>query len=597
MTQHKSGRINPGRDDDIMRAAIDGRVAFATAVFVVGAVIFVLLDRIGTPERLVAVLGPALAAAGLATIGLMLRSMRISGFHAAGRATPGVYAGLAMAALGAGLAAPFAPPVPSGASLSTLLTGFGAGLALAGLITGPLLRKTGAFSVADLITTRFPSLTLRMGMALVIGALGFCLGLAGLAMAQRALAQATSLGPQTCIMLAAAIVALIVVPGGMAGLVWSATGAAGLLIAGIAAPLALMIASGAPIPLPLPGDGGAFEQALARMAQWRAAASAPEGDGALLIGAIALGLAALPPLLAPLMTTPRKGEARGGGLMGLIWCGLLALMALIVVAASTLALQSGITGLRPMDIPPFLLEASGRGLVSICGAQPATLAQARDACAALPGFAGALRPSDVGATGEFLLLGLSDLSGFGAAFSGVAMAGRMSIAMVLSAAGFLTLATALGDSVFYRPQKTYALTSRRLAATRLVLLGAIASGVWTLLHAETDPRLLIGAALGLSAVAVAPLLALTLWPRAEGQDGAIALLAGLAMAEAIIIANGQPPTLDVLAAAAVAGFATALAAGLSASFRHPADPASEGAAFAHGLLNGEGDVLHPEKTS
>jgi hypothetical protein len=31
---------------------------------------------------------------GLATIGFMLRSMRVSGFHGAGRMTPGVYAGL-----------------------------------------------------------------------------------------------------------------------------------------------------------------------------------------------------------------------------------------------------------------------------------------------------------------------------------------------------------------------------------------------------------------------------------------------------------------------------------------------------------------------
>ena len=111
----------------------------------------------------------------------------------------------------------------------------------------------------------------------------------------------------------------------------------------------------------------------------------------------------------------------------------------------------------------------------------------------------------------------------------------------------------------------------------------------------TDPRLLIVIALGLSAVAIAPLLALCLWPRAEGRDGAIGLVAGLAMAEAIILLPGQEPTLDVLASAAVVGCVTAIAAGLGASFLHPADPTSEGAAFVHGLLHGEGDVLRPDK--
>ena len=79
---------NPGWRKEIDRAAIDGRVAFATAAFLLGAGIFVLLDRIGTPEPFVALLAPALAVTGLAAIGFMLRSMRISSFYAAGRAAP-----------------------------------------------------------------------------------------------------------------------------------------------------------------------------------------------------------------------------------------------------------------------------------------------------------------------------------------------------------------------------------------------------------------------------------------------------------------------------------------------------------------------------
>ena len=594
VTQHEPGGIKPEWDEGRIRAAIDGRVAFATAVFLVGAGAFLLLDRIGAPERLVAGLAPALAAAGLATIGFMLRSMRVFGFHGAGRMTPGVYAGLAMAALAAALAAPFAWRPPASAASSSLLMGFGAGLALATLGVGPLLRKAGAFSVPDLLATRFPGLTLRVGVTLAIGALGFCLGLAGLAMAQGAIVQATSLSPDVCAMIAACVVALMVVPGGMTGLVWSAAGAAGLLIAGIAAPLALMIASGEPIPLP--GHGDAFEQALASLSpSLSPVASAPaEADG-LLIAAMALGLGAMAPLLAPLLTTTRSSEARSGGLAGLSWCGLIAMMALVVVAASMLALQAGVTGLRLHELPPFLLAASGRGLVSICGANPLTIAQAREACAALPGFADALRPGDIAATADYLLLGLPDLRGHGAALSGLAMAGRMSIAMALCAAGFLTLSTAMGDSAFYRVNKAYRLASRRLAARRLILLGAIGGGVWILARMAPDPRLLIGVAIGLSAVSIAPLLALCLWPRATGQDSAIGLVTGLAMAEAIILLSSETPTIEGLATAAVVGCTTAVAAGFGASFLHTADPVGEGAAFVHGLLHGQGDVLRPDK--
>ena len=62
------------------RAAIDGRVAFATAAFALSAGLVALLDRVGVPEPLVAALGPIAALAGLAIVGLLLRSMRISRF-------------------------------------------------------------------------------------------------------------------------------------------------------------------------------------------------------------------------------------------------------------------------------------------------------------------------------------------------------------------------------------------------------------------------------------------------------------------------------------------------------------------------------------
>jgi len=586
---------NPGWDEGMGRAAIDGRVAFAAAVFLLSVGMCVLLDRIGAPERLVALMGPLIAAAGLATIGFMLRSMRISSFYTAGRAAPGGYAGLAMTALWAAIAAPLAPPVPMGLSGQGLLLGLGTGIALATLAVGPLLRKTGAFSITDLLAARFPHLALRIGALLVVSLMGLCVGLAGLAMALRGMAQATAFPPMACAILAAALVALIVVPGGLAGLIWSAAAAAGLLIASIAAPLVVTIASGATIPLPLLGDQAAFAQAMARMEEWQAATAPPGGHDGLIMVAMALGLGALAPLLAPAIATQGLGEARRGGLTGLAWCALLALMALAVMAASALALQSGLTGLRPADIPSFLLEASGRGMITICGGNPATLAQAREACQALPDFKGVLRSSDIVAGGDYLLLGLAQLRGFGPALSGLAMAGRISIALVLAAAGFLTLATALGNDAVYRMREASVLTSRRLAVTRIILLGAIAASANLLLRYGVDPRPLIGLAIGLSAVTVAPLLLLALWPRATGQDAAMAIVAGLGVAEIILMMAGRAPSIGVFAAAAVMGFVAATLAGVGSSFLHAPDPTSPGEALVHGLLHQDGDVLGPDK--
>ena len=87
-------------DEDLqVRAGIDGRVAFAAAAFAMLAGLVALLDRVGAPSRLVAVLGPALALVGLSIVGAMVRTMRISRFYAGGRAVPPAYAGLAFACL------------------------------------------------------------------------------------------------------------------------------------------------------------------------------------------------------------------------------------------------------------------------------------------------------------------------------------------------------------------------------------------------------------------------------------------------------------------------------------------------------------------
>ena len=161
----------PLTDEDLLeRAAIDGRVAFAVAAFLGGAGLVTLLDRVGVPEALVEALGPALALAGLAIIGVLLRSMRVSRFYAGGRAAPATYAGLAMAALAAGLFLPFLPPAEDALSLRRLMAGFVSGAILAALVSGPLLRKTGAFSIPDLIGARFPNVALRLGVIVVVSA-------------------------------------------------------------------------------------------------------------------------------------------------------------------------------------------------------------------------------------------------------------------------------------------------------------------------------------------------------------------------------------------------------------------------------------------
>jgi cation/acetate symporter len=140
-----------------------------------------------------------------------------------------------------------------------------------------------------------------------------------------------------------------------------------------------------------------------------------------------------------------------------------------------------------------------------------------------------------------------------------------------------------------------ALTSRRLAITRAVMLAAIlACGIF-LLHHPIDPPSAIGLAFAFSAAVIAPLLVLSIWPRTSSSDATIALLAGLATAEAVIALGADAPSLDRLAASAIIACVVATLAGFAASLLRSDDPEGQGGAFVHELLYGETDVLHPDK--
>jgi cation/acetate symporter len=85
------------------RGRLESRIAFATASFLLAYGFAALLDRVGAPEPFVAAASPWFTLIALATLGVLLHSMRASVYYAAGRAVPAAYAGFANAAVAAAL--------------------------------------------------------------------------------------------------------------------------------------------------------------------------------------------------------------------------------------------------------------------------------------------------------------------------------------------------------------------------------------------------------------------------------------------------------------------------------------------------------------
>ena len=588
----------PLTDEDILeRASIDGRVAFAMAAFAIGAGMVALLDRVGVPERIVGILGPVLALSGLALLGVLLHAVRVSRFYAAGRAVPAPYAGLAFVALTVGLVLPFLPPIPGEAPLRGMAAGLACGFVLAALVTGPLLRKTGAFSLPDLIAGRFPNLNVRLSAVAVVSGVSLCAALAGYELAIRILEVALGTGRPLAALLSGLIILFVTIPGGMSGVVWGATGAAGILIAALALPLAIILAGGEALPAPMLGDVEAWTAALKLIEGWQGGGNAVDiSGGGMLFFAVSLGIGSMAPLLAPAMTAHDSQSARTAGWTSLAWSALTLGIAACCMAVAAGVVDQWFTGERADRLPEFAYRASAGDLLAICGKSVADAEAALAACKEAAGFSGLLlRPQEYVPRGLWLVLGMPALREFSAAFSGLAAAGLTAIALVLASAGFQSFGTALGHDAIYRVRESAARTSRRLAMTRIIIATAVIGLGGVLARYSLDPRQAVGLAIVLSAGAIAPLLALALWPRASGNDAAIALLCGLGTAGAVIALGGKTPDVQTLANASVFACGAAFAAGFATSFLHSGGLATEGSTFVQGVLHGETDLLNIDK--
>ena len=391
--------------------------------------------------------------------------------------------------------------------------------------------------------------------------------------------------------------AAIVEPGGLSGLVWAAAAAAGISILGLVLPLGLSFLADGTLPLPMSAGKPAWTEAMSYLASWQIVPDDRTSVDAVQFLTLVIGVGALAPVLMPAMATQARISAQRAGLAGIAWCFVLLALTTLSLVVATLALVHGVDGLRPEHLPSFLLEPSGRGDLTICGAHPATPAAARAVCTALPNAPQTLLPLHVTATGAYLLHAVATLRGFGSAYAGLASAGGLALALVLAASGLQALGTAIGHDLIYRTRESSALTSRRLAVTRFVMLLGLVAACILLARIGISETALLGFAVALSAAVIMPLMILSLWARATSLHASIALIAGIGTAEVIIFLSPNGPTVPTFALAALSAFVVALASGIIASLLQRSDPTSHGVAFVHGVLHGESDVLNPDKAA
>jgi cation/acetate symporter len=309
------------------------------------------------------------------------------------------------------------------------------------------------------------------------------------------------------------LLVLLIVPGGLSGVIWLAAGTAVVTLAALGLPLALSALR----------EATPFTVGLARFGEMSGTApNAPIEPG--VVAALALGLVALAPLFSATLAARERGTGLRSALFAFFFVVLVAALAVLTIARSTLALDAAAVGHDPTTLAPDILAASERGAISICGTHADAPAVLAAACGSQTGFNGVLRPQDIGADTGYLLENLPVLRQAGPTLTGLAAVFAIALGIGVAAAGVQSFATSLGHDIFHPKQRRFGPASRRLAYARGLALLLIALCAATLVEGAPGPLRCIGLALTISAAFIAPLIGLTLIKRATSLGALAALL-------------------------------------------------------------------------
>jgi cation/acetate symporter len=547
------------------KSRIDAGVGFGLAAFAAALGLLALLDRVGLPDRLLRLFVLALMIAGFLATAAIRRTTRATYFFAAGRALPANYSGLAAAALAAALFLCLLQMTVTDVRLPSLILGFGFGLFSAVFVTGYLLRRSAAFSLADLIAVRFPHLSVRFIVAIVAAACAALIAWAGYDLALRGLMEATGLGRAGAASVLGAILCFLVVAGGLSTILWVAVEAMVILLVGLALPLVSDLMQAHPLAVPLIGDPALWDAARTRFVAIVGEPQADHVSTIALVLAFAAGLAALTPLLGPMVASGGERTFARTGLVAFAWLTILGLLGGATLAGATLALDKSLVGHAPADLPAQIYTANAHGLVTICGGVAADATHLAKDCVGQSGYAGVLRPQDIHVQPDFLLGNLAKLRQFGPVVSGLADCFLVGLGLALAAAGFQSLVTSLSHDAIAPRRRRLTSASLRLALARLLAIGSIAAIGTFLVIRPADTAIAITLALFISAAFLMPIIALLLLPRADSFDASVTFFVTLILVANLVFAHGPfAAPVDLAPSVLLAGVG-GLAAGLLSS--------------------------------
>ncbi|HEX6197445.1 MAG TPA: sodium:solute symporter family protein [Jiangellaceae bacterium] len=410
-----------------------------------------------------------------------------------------------------------------GSDGSIYLMGWTGGYVLLAMLLAPYLRKWGKYTVPEFVGDRYSELTRSIAaVAAIIISFTYVTG----QMRGGGIVFSRFLGLEITggVMIAAAIIFIYAVLGGMKGITWTQVAQYTVLIIAYLIPAFAVSQQLSGFPFPQVTFGQILEELNAIGTEFglgehtAAFASRPQIDVFLVAMALMIGTAGLPHVIIRFYTTKTVRGARYSAFWALLFIALLYTTAPAVGAFTKLNLLEDVQGVPADSLPSWIENWQETGLVTVSEGVETIESVSNNAAAG----------ADLTVNGDILVLASPEIAGLPAPIVGLVAAGGMAAAMSTAAGLLLVISSSFSHDLYFRLVKRDATDSQRLLAGRIAMALAVVIAVYSGINPPAFVAQVVAFAFGIAAASFFPIIVLGIfWKRANAVGAASGMIVGL----------------------------------------------------------------------
>jgi cation/acetate symporter len=460
------------------------------------------------------------------TIAWRSRVQETAGFYVASQGIPTVANGAAVAAdwMSAASFISMAGLIAFlGSDGSIYLMGWTGGYVLLALLLAPYLRKWGKFTVPEFVGDRYSELVRTLAaFAAIIVSFTYVVGQmrGGGIVFSRFLKLDITGG----VIVAAAVIFIYAVLGGMKGITWTQVSQYTVLIIAYLIPAVAVAQQMTGFPVPQVTFGQILDELNAISVDMglnqytEAFGSRPQIDVFLVTMALMIGTAGLPHVIIRFYTTKTVRGARYSAFWALFFIALLYTTAPAVGAFTKLNLLRDVQGVPVDALPAWIENWAATGLVTI-NENAETIETVSNSPTS---------GADLIVNNDILVLASPEIAGLPAPIVGLVAAGGLAAAMSTAAGLLLVISSSVSHDLYFRRVKRTATDRQRLLAGRIAMGFAVLIAVYGGINPPAFVAQVVAFAFGLAAASFFPIIVLGIfWKRCTAAGAAAGMVTGL----------------------------------------------------------------------